>query len=479
MQQYNNFLQFAGLEPKPYQSEGVRWCLNNETVGVMANGVCVRGGLLADEMGLGKTIQMIGAMVTNPKHHTLIVLPRALLEQWKDVIIRTLHHKPLVYHGSVQASITQDDLDAAPIVLTTYGMVATAKNQDGTEKERTLHQVAWDRVIFDEAHHLRNHKTRTHIGSLKIKAPIRWLVTGTPIQNTKKDFYSLCAAMGIPSSYYTKTENLLPLARQFMMKRTKAEVGLNLPECREAIVPTPWQNPAELELAEDIHSLLHFSGSQKSLADNKMRNMSPTENAHLAMLVRARQSCVYPPLLEGAIQRMIDEGLVEDTQGLRQALQCTSKIDSVVAKILDRKDNGRGKLVFCHYRGEIDVLKQGLSRQGMHVETFDGRIPPAARNEILTKKCDVLILQIKTGCEGLNLQHFSEVYFVSPHWNPAVEDQAVARCHRIGQESEIDVFRFHAVGGDGENGKLFSTLDEYSADVQTAKRTIMQEIDNK
>ena len=279
----------------------------------MTNGTCVRGGLLADEMGLGKTIQMIGAMVTNPKHHTLIVLPRALLEQWEEVLVKFLRHQPLVYHGSGRADITLDDIAAAPIVLTTYGMIATAKNPDGSEKERLLHQQEWDRIICDEAHHLRNNRTRAHEGALKLKASIRWLVTGTPIQNTKKDFYSLCAAIGIPSSYYSSPKNLLPLARQFMLKRTKAGVGLNLPECRESVVQTNWQNPAELELAEDIHALLQFSGSQKSLTDNKMKHIHPSENAHLALLVRARQTCVYPPLLEKAVERMIEEGLVDVT----------------------------------------------------------------------------------------------------------------------------------------------------------------------
>ena len=128
-------------------------------------------------------------------------------------------------------------------------------------------------------------------------------------------------------------------------------------------------------------------------------------------------------------------------------------------------------MVFCHYRGEIDILKRELSRSGLNVETFDGRVNTNNRSEILTKESDVLILQIQTGCEGLNLQQFNEIYFVSPHWNPAVEDQAVARCHRIGQKNEIDVFRFRMVGFDDELETR--TLDEYAADVQDAKREVM------
>ena len=114
-------------------------------------------------------------------------------------------------------------------------------------------------------------------------------------------------------------------------------------------------------------------------------------------------------------------------------------------------------------------------RQGLSVEKFDGRVKSQDRSAILEGTCDVLILQIQTGCEGLNLQQFSEIYFVSPHWNPAVEDQAVARCHRIGQNEAVDVFRFAMKGFDeDENTK---TLDSYSASVQDVKRDVMTIID--
>ena len=105
------------------------------------------------------------------------------------------------------------------------------------------------------------------------------------------------------------------------------------------------------------------------------------------------------------------------------------------------------------------------------MQTLDGRTSQNVREEILLNKTDVLILQIQTGCEGLNLQQFKEVYFVSPHWNPAVEDQAVARCHRIGQTEKVQVFRFQMEGFD-ENDDT-QTLDSYCFDVQLAKRKAM------
>ena len=127
---------------------------------------------------------------------------------------------------------------------------------------------------------------------------------------------------------------------------------------------------------------------------------------------------------------------------------------------------------------EIDKMVTRLNRMGLRTEKFDGRTSQAYREEILTSgEIDALVLQIKTGCEGLNLQHFSEVYFVSPHWNPAVEDQAVARCHRIGQESEVDVFSFKMESFDGDN--MTRTMDKYVRDIQFVKRGDMRIIDGE
>jgi SNF2 family DNA or RNA helicase len=144
-------------------------------------------------------------------------------------------------------------------------------------------------------------------------------------------------------------------------------------------------------------------------------------------------------------------------------------MDSVVKMILLRKNNGAGKLVFCHFSKEIDTVICRLRSNGVtNVGTFDGRTPPHLRHAKLRAKFDVLVLQIRTGCEGLNLQHdFSEVYFVSPHWNPYVEDQAIARCHRMGQTKPVHVFNF-IMDSPGNSGS--KSLDQYVHSVQQRKR---------
>jgi SNF2 family DNA or RNA helicase len=144
--------------------------------------------------------------------------------------------------------------------------------------------------------------------------------------------------------------------------------------------------------------------------------------------------CVYPGLMIAKKEGFED---FEDFEG-KDALDCTTKIDEVVKSVVQRRNNGCGKLIFCCFRGEIDLIYKKLIESGMtDVVKLDGRVSGKKRGNILNKKNNVLILQIQTGCEGLNLQEFySEVYFVSPHWNPAIEDQAIARCHRIGTDQE-------------------------------------------
>jgi SNF2 family DNA or RNA helicase len=490
LDEFHRYLENAGLDKKPHQLEGVEWCLGNELDGHAidrpgADPVVVRGGLIADEMGLGKTMQIIGVMLCNIKRRTLIVLPRALLEQWDNVLRSTLKHRAIIYHGASKKHISLSMLRTAPIVITTYGMIAA--RQSGLS---LLHMVKWNRVVFDEAHHMRSNKTKVHQGALKLKAKIRWLITGTPIQNSKDDFYSMCAVLRIPTDFYLNTDDLRPIIRAFILKRTKEEAGLALPPLRCETIKVDWDDDAERRFAADVHSRFDFSclvprilpldadavSKPLTLADGVCGKMT------LVALLRARQMCVCPPLLENKIREVVNLGDIEDDPALYEAATPSSKLDAVVEKVLARQDNGRSKLLFCHYRGEIDALKARLVAKGLRVETFDGRTSTGERNRIITEKCDVLLLQIQTGCEGLNLQHFSEVYFVSPHWNPAVEDQAVARCHRIGQKLPVDVFRFVMSGF--QQGLLDGvvdtsmTIDAYAKEVQESKRVLTAMLDD-
>ena len=467
---FDKFIANAGLDSKDYQREGVEWILSNELNKNPLQGV--RGGLVADEMGLGKTILMIGTIISNFKRRTLIVVPLALLDQWYSEIYKTTGHKALIYHGAAKKDIDFDVLERAPIVITTYGQIKCKKD---VGHRKLLHHLHWSRVLFDEAHHLRNSSTQNWSGAMRLTANIRWLITGTPIQNRKADFYSLCEIMGYKQDFYIEDDNLMDLVRASILKRKKEEVGIKLPDTRTTIVNVKWSNKSEQILAEDIHNMLNFSDVHTERGVNSA--IAALGNEYLPLLIRARQACIYPKLMAPIINKFKQLGLIEDGSDVEaeDALKHCSKIDAVIKKILQRKDNKRAKLVFCHYRGEIDIIASRLEAHELHVQKFDGRTSHAERSEILTTPCDVLILQIMTGCEGLNLQHFKEIYFVSPHWNPAVEDQAVARCHRIGQMEDVDIFRFQM--GSFDDDGLTTTLDSYSASIQNAKRELFTILD--
>ena len=459
-ERFHNFLTRAGLQKKEYQTEGIQFCLKNElSPETLPHQVC--GGIVADEMGLGKTIMMIGLILANFQKRTLVVLPVALVKQWEQQILKNTGHQALIFYGAEKKRITDQMLQDAPVVITTYGHmvrrsfapithkdVSNATHAGANIRENRLYGLKWGRVIFDEAHHLKGRNTQIFKSVTSLRSGIRWFVTGTPIQNSIHDLYSLCALLGIPSGYYADKDNIRTIVKHFVLKRTKQSVGLSLPPLTTKNIVVQWSNPAEMILSHSLHSgigCLNIPGGpvvaeSTALPDALAQDMSwfpEPSPVKIGRMIQAKQSCIYPRL---ACRKSVPQMPPREDQNY------SSKISKVVRTILSRKDNGKRKIVFCHFRGEIDYIQSRLTTAfpSLVVRYLDGRTKENERRQILAPDAavDVLILQIQTCCEGLNLQQFSEVYFVSPDWNPSIEDQAIARCHRFGQTEPVVVFRF-------------------------------------
>jgi SNF2 family DNA or RNA helicase len=454
-----DMLERTGLSFNQHQYDGVNFGVLNE-INIQYG---IKGGIIADEMGLGKTLTAIGIMVANPLSNTLVVLPPVLLLQWQKEIFRATGVQALIYHGAQKKQVTEEELSSS-IVLTTYNAIRPTN---------TLHGIKWERVVFDEAHHLRN-KNLALSGAIALNAKIRWLITGTPIQNSANDFSNLCSALGLDRSIYTDKALAKSIISTFVLKRSKAMVpSTNLPSVITQIVSVEWSE-TEYALAKEIHSTLGFSNVEN--CDSSCTYASRLNSAGvLQRILRAKQSCVLPSLMNAELKKFKLDKQYSTTN--------TSKINAVIAKIEETRDNGSGKLIFCHYRSEIDAIASRLTSIGIRSATFDGRTSATEREAILNDNVPVIILQIQTGCEGLNLQkNYSEIYFVSPHWNPSVEAQAIGRCHRMGQKKQVLVFRFEMVGfeEDGQQQQQQQqptlSLDMYIMTIQSKKRGITDTI---
>ena len=464
MKRFQILLDRAKYDFKQYQYDGVEWCVRNELQPNPHMGY--RGGFICDEMGLGKTIQMIATMFVNFLQRTLIIVPPVLIEQWHKSIYDTSGHNAIIYHGAHKSNVDMELLSNAQIVITTYSMLQG--------KNCLLHNLVWSRVIFDEAHHLRNSNTTRYRYCKIIRSKIRWLVTGTPIQNSKKDFYNLCSMVGMKAEFYKLPTSLPIIGKHFILKRTKEQVGIQLPIIFEEVIKIDWENNKEKALAEEIHSLLPGISGVSAEKRKKLAEMFG-KGGVLTALIRAKQACIMPSMLQ---KNIISEEINEEQY--MDALKYNSKLDKVIEYVKQNKDNGRGKIIFCHFLEEIDEIVLRLKNNGfVNVKTYDGRNSGPKELRQLADPAEVLVMQIQTGCEGLNLQeNYSEIYFVSPHWNPSVEDQAIGRCHRIGQKNRVDVYKFEMEGFDKDNSENIS-LEIYVTKKQRVKRDISNEILSK
>jgi SNF2 family DNA or RNA helicase len=441
----------------PYQHDGVRWMVARETDSMYP------GGFLCDEMGLGKTVQLIATMLANPKPRTLIIVPKTIVGQWCSEVARFAPSLSTYAFDGLKRKLPEQ---LPSIVVAPYSVLPQRPGGPTCE----LLSVNWDRVILDEGHEIRNKKSKTHLVAKALVGPIRWVVSGTPVFNSIKDFVALCAFVGIPREVvqgYTDR-----IRSQYVLRRTKEDVAqfskrLELPPCDFENIELEMY-PEERDLYSDV-----FTKGQEIV-----RHVFDTGNEHiyqmamLECLLRTRQVMTWPQLyLDGvALKEGSDP---EPWQGR------SKKMETLVASI---KAHPKEKaLVFTQFMGEMDRIQELLTKEGIPVLRIDGSVVKEQREERIKafKKGavnSVFLIQIKAGGVGLNLQEATRVYITCPAWNPATELQAIGRAHRTGQTQKVVVRRLIYVGEDGD--EPLPSVEQSIMQLQEGKAKVCAEVLN-
>ena len=452
-----------------YQREGVRWMLEQE----LTNTEFCYGGILADDPGLGKTIQTISLIIGNPPNpllttpdapnKTLIVVPISIIQQWKDAIEAIYPSLQVtIHHSSYKEYIFAQDIekDKCNIVITGYHQLYASINKEYWQT--VLHKHRWYRVILDEGHLIRNHNTKLFKGAFDIPAKYRWILSGTPIQNKIDDIISMFKYLHVPPTLIN--HNLDRLKSTKIFRRNRSIVADRYKELFVKIVDMPFDSNEErdfyIRVKDEVHN--EFLRVMRECEDEKDKMMIILE-----LILRLRQASIHPNLVIRGLAKKYGvkkpklwrHGSSTKIQKLRELIDCQNRDDKA--------------MVVCHFKEEMELISADLQRAfpKLRVKQFNGSMSTDAKNDVIRMCCedgvDVLLINIVCGGVGLNLQMFNKVYILTPNWNPSNEIQAIARCHRIGQTRNVDVFKL--VLQEPE----FLTIDQRILDIQRGKRELM------
>jgi superfamily II DNA or RNA helicase len=445
----------AGLTAtlRPYQLRGLRWLAEMTDLGL--------GGCLADDMGLGKTVQLIALHLLRHERApgegpTLVVCPTSLLGNWEREINRFAPGVPVRrFHGGDRHL---DALANDEIVLATYGMVRRDRP--------ALAEVPWGLVVADEAQHVKNPLSRGARELRAIPATARVALTGTPVENRLTDLYAILdwttpgllgpldrfrRTVAVPVERYRDaetTERLARVVRPFLLRRRKSDPGI-APEL-----------PAKIE----TDRVVPLSAEQATLYETVVKEALDTIAAKagierrglvLKLLTELKQICNHPA------QYLHQDGPLEGRSGKLAAL------DELTDVIVDEGDS---VLVFSQYVTMCRLLEAHLTERGVATVFLHGGVPARKREEMVARfqggGVPVFLLSLKAGGTGLNLTRATHVIHYDRWWNPAVEDQATDRAHRIGQDRAVQVHRLMAEG----------TLEDRIAELMDRKRALAESV---
>ena len=440
---------------RPYQQDGLSWLQHLRQHAL--------GGVLADDMGLGKTLQTLAHILLEKEagrlqQPVLVVLPTSLLHNWQTEAKRfTPGLRVLALHGPTRADsfaqIAQHD-----VVLTTYALL--------WRDEDVLREHAWHLLVLDEAQQAKNPRSRAAMTLRALKATHRLCLTGTPLENhlgelwTQFDFL-LPGLLGTekmfnqqwrhPIERHGDTQRAQWLAqrmRPFMLRRRKDEVATELPE-KTLITRSVVLEGTQRDMYETVRATM----------EEKVRQAVSTQGlarSHIVVLdalLKLRQVCCDPRLLPGSHIT---------------ATAASAKLELLREMLPEMVEEGRRILLFSQFTGMLDLLAQLLDELGLAYVTLTGqtrdRQTPVQR--FMQGEVPIFLISLKAGGVGLNLTRADTVIHFDPWWNPAAENQATDRAHRIGQDQPVFVYKLIAAG----------SIEERIAEMQERKAALAETI---
>ncbi|TAK31504.1 MAG: helicase [Myxococcaceae bacterium] len=419
---------------RPYQRRGVDWlCFLRDAQ---------MGAVLADDMGLGKTLQTICAL----RGRSLVVAPRSVLHNWADEVKRFRPGLSVaVYHGAGRAIDRRAD-----VTLTTYAVLRLDAG--------ALSREPWDAVVLDEAQAIKNPDSQAARAAYQLRGSFRVALSGTPVENRLEELWSLMhfanpGLLGGRSDFderYAKPAaegdgTAMARLRQrvgtFLLRRLKREVAPELPPRTEAVLHCDLDE-REREVYDAVRA-----ASQRDVVE-ALREGGSTLLA-LEALLRLRQAACHSGLVPG------------------QSADSSSKVTCLVDALESAAADGHKALVFSQWTSLLDRVEPHLEAAGIGFARLDGSTRDRA--EVVGRFQSeggppVMLVSLKAGGTGINLTAADHVFLLDPWWNPAVEDQAADRAHRIGQQRPVTIYRIVAS----------DTVEERIVALQSRKRALAE-----
>ncbi|ESU33136.1 hypothetical protein G3A_07610 [Bacillus sp. 17376] len=435
------------LEPilHEYQKHGFQWMKTLASYGF--------GGILADDMGLGKTLQSITYIASELSHvrkrnqSVLIVCPSSLVYNWLSEFLKfTPEIQAVIIDGNKEErSKLLKDVSGIDVVITSYILL---RRDIHLYEKNNFHTV-----FFDEAQAFKNPLTQTAKAVMNIQADHRFALTGTPIENSIEELWSIFRVVfpelfqGLKEYSNLTSKTIARRIRPFLLRRVKEEVLGELPEKIESIDRVELLPEQKKLYAAYLAKLRHQT--LKQLDKNTIRK---NRIKILAGLTRLRQICCHPALF------------VDGYKGT------SAKFEQLKQIIEESRFAGRRVLIFSQFTKMLDLIGRDLAYEGIPFFYLDGQTPPQDRVETCEKfnagERDFFLISLKAGGTGLNLTGADTVILYDLWWNPAVEEQAADRAHRMGQKNKVQVIKLIASG----------TIEEKMNDLQDKKRNVIEEI---